>query len=259
VNDDELGAVVRALRHRRGWRQSDLATRARVSATLVRSVERGHCERVSLSAIRRVARALDLRLRWDAGYRGAELARLRDADHAACAELIMRRLRELGWVVRAEVSFNHYGDRGRIDLIAFHAPTGTLLVVEIKTVISDVQGLLGGMDVKERVAATVARSIGFRPRRVVPMLVIVEGTTNRRRLREHASLFSRFGCRGRSAAAWLRSPTADPGIALLVLAKLPNRRLSAIRRAGRQRVRLTRTALSTTPATGRPAPAWQDA
>ena len=160
--------------------------------------------------------------------------------------MLTLRLRELAWIVRPEVSFNYYGDRGRIDLLAFHPPTATLLVVEIKTVIGDVQELLGTMDMKERLAGRVARSPGFRPRAVVSALVVAESTTNRRRLAEHANLFSRFGLRGRQAAAWLRSPVHEtPGLLLLI--RLPNRRTSAVRRAGRQRVRLRRAALGTPP------------
>lgn len=41
------------------------------------------------------------------------------------------------------MSFNHYGDRGRYDILAFHPPTGILLVVEVKTGIGDVQATLG--------------------------------------------------------------------------------------------------------------------
>lgn len=220
-----------------------MATAGHVSAGVVRLIEEGQLERVSLSALRRIAGVLGVRLAWDAGYRGAELARLRDADHAAVAELLMRRLTALGWLVRAEISFNHYGERGRIDLLAFHPPTATLLVVEIKTVIADLQALLGGMDVKERVARQVGRSIGFRAGGVVSALVVLESTTNRRRVAEHAALLSRFALRGRAAWAWLRSPEAPcPGLLLTV--KVPNRNGAALRRAGRQRIRLTAAAPS---------------
>ena len=214
---------------------------AGVSAGVVGFLERGRADRLSVSSVRAVARALDVVLRWETGYRGAELARLRDADHSGCAELVARRLNALDWVTRAEVSFNHYGDRGRIDLVAYHPLTSTLLVIEIKTVIADVQGVLGSLDVKERVAPAAARPLGLRPRHVAAALVAVESTTNRRRLASHPLLFARFGLRGRQAAAWLRHPR-PAGTALLLLVKLPDRNVVSGRRAGRQRVRLQKVA-----------------
>jgi transcriptional regulator with XRE-family HTH domain len=210
MDDAALGASIRALRHRRGWRQADLSRGARVSPSLISALEAGHVDRISLPAVRRVAGALDLRLGWDAGFRGSELARLRDADHARTGELLVRRLERLGWCVNAEVSFNSYGERGRIDILAYHPATRTLLVLEIKTVIVEVQAILGGLSVKQRVAPAVARSLGWRPAAVVPALVVTETTTNRRRLAEHERLFARFTLRGRSGWRGCVHPSARP-------------------------------------------------
>jgi transcriptional regulator with XRE-family HTH domain len=243
VNDAELGGVVRALRHRRGLRQADLAGSAEVSASLVSLLERGHAEALTVRSLRRIALALDLRLGWDAGFRGAELGRLRDAGHARMAEWLTRRLEDFGWTVLPEVSFNHFGDRGRVDLLAFHAATQTLLVIEIKTVIVEIQGLLGSLHVKERVAPNMARSLGWSATRPVPCLVVTETTTNRRRLAAHVRLFARFSLRGKGAVAWLRRPSGIQG-GLLLLVKLPDDNGVSSRRAGRQRVRPPRPPLS---------------
>jgi transcriptional regulator with XRE-family HTH domain len=243
VNDAELGGVVRALRHRRGWRQADLAGRAGVSASLIGLLERGHAEALSVRGVRRIASALDVRLGWDAGYRGAELARLRDADHARLAELLTRRLEEFDWTVVPEVSFNHFGDRGRVDLLAFHPSTQTLLVIEIKTVIAEIQALLGTLHVKERVAPNVARSLRWTATRAIPCLIVADSTTNRRHLAAHARLFARLNLRGKGAVAWLRRPDGAPD-GLLLFVKLPDRIGADVRRAGRQRVRLSTAPLS---------------
>ena len=237
MDDPALGASIRALRHRRGWRQADLAQRARVSPSVIVLVESGRLERVSLRCIRRVAAALDLRLAWDAGFRGAELARLRDADHAGLGEVMMRLLERFGWIVLPEVSFNHYGERGRIDILAYHAASRTLLVVELKTLIVDVQATLGATSVKQRVAPRVAQERGWRPEAVTPALVVLATTTNRRRLADHERLFARFTVRGRAASAWLRTPTGAPD-GLLILLNLSNRNHTDVRRAGRRRVRV---------------------
>jgi len=250
VNDAELGGIVRALRHRRGWRQTDLAGKAGVSASLIGLLERGRADALSVRGIRRIGSALELRLGWDAGYRGAELARLRDADHARLAEWLTRRLETFGWTVVPEASFNHYGDRGRIDLLAFHPATETLVVVEIKTVIAEIQDLLGALDTKARIAPAVARSLGWRAARVVPFLVVAETTTNRRRLTTHTRLFARLTVRGKSAGAWIRRPQEAPS-GLLLLLKLPDHNQVGVRRAGRQRVRLRNASVSVDPSHGR--------
>ena len=236
MDDAALGAAVRALRQRRGWRQADLAARAGVSASLIGLLESSGAERVSVRALRRIARALDLRLGWDAGSRSQELARLRDADHARLGELLARRLEAFGWVLVAEASFNHYGERGRIDILAFNPNTNALLVVELKTVVVDVQATLGGLSVKSRVAPFVARGFGWRSSNVVPGLVIADTTTNRRRITEHDRLFARLGLRGRSALHWLQQPVGRPD-GLLIALKAPNPNPVDARRAGRQRVR----------------------
>jgi transcriptional regulator with XRE-family HTH domain len=252
MNDSELGGVVRALRHRRRWRQVDLARAAGVSQTVVSDVERGRVWSMRVETIRRLVTALDIRLSWDAGYRGAELERLRDADHARVGERVANRLAAYGWLFAAEVTFNVYGDRGRIDLLAFHPSTRTLLVIEVKTVIADIQSVLGSLDQKRRVASGVARSRGWRPSVIVPMLAVLDGTTNRRRIALHQRLFGGLTLRGRSALAFLRRPTraerSPEGILLFV--KLPPMRGGTGRRAGRQRMRLPAGRLSTNRASG---------
>jgi hypothetical protein len=218
----------------------DLAGSAGVSASLVGLLERGHAETLSVRGIRKISAALDLRMGWDAGYRGPELARLRDSDHAQLAEQVTKRLQTSGWTVVPEASFNHYGDRGRIDLLAYHPATHTLVTVEIKTVIAEIQELLGGLNTKSRVAPLLARALGWKAARAIPILVVAESTTNRRRLAAHSRLFTGLTLRGRSATAWIQRPEGTPR-GLLVLAKLPYRKGISGRRAGRQRVRLPQT------------------
>jgi transcriptional regulator with XRE-family HTH domain len=258
MDDAALGRGIRMLRHRRGWRQTDLALRAGVSATAVGLIERGEAERLSLRTVRRVASAVGLRLGWNLGAGAAGLARLADADHARCTDFLMRRLAANAWLTRAEVSFNEYGDRGRIDVLAFHPASGILLVIEIKTLIIDAQELLGGLDVKRRVGIRLARSLGWPARTVVPMLAVLTTTTNRRRVAEHPHLFGRFGVRGRRAGAWLRHPGPLDG-GLLIMVNAPDRKHSDLRRAGRQRVRRPTPRASVDPPPEPPISASQNA
>ena len=137
-----------------------------------------------------------------------------------------------------EVTFSRYGERGSIDILAWHAATGTLLVIEIKTVIVDVQSLLAGLDRKVRNAPFIARERGWQPQAVVPVLIVLEGTTARRRIAEHPALFARFALRGRAGSAWLRNPVGGPAPrGILLMTKLPKARSDDRRRAGRQRIR----------------------
>jgi hypothetical protein len=181
---------------------------------------------------------LDIELR----VPGGDAARLLDADHARVQSAWAAVLRENGWQVDVEVTFNHYGERGSIDLLAWHRDECILLVCEVKTTIVDAQALLAGIDRKVRVASVLARERGWRPSAVVPALIIREGSTARRRLADHAALFARYAVTGRAAMAWVRNPagrTLPTG--LLAFHELSDVRSGDRRRAGRQRIRLPKT------------------
>lgn len=233
-----LANAVRHLRHQRGWRQLDLARHAGTSRQVVSKIERGLFTEIPLRTVERITAALeasvDLTVRW----RGAELDRLTDATHARLAETTLRLFTTLGWDPRVEVSFNHYGDRGRVDVLAMHTATSTLAVVELKSAIGDMQDLLGRLDVKVRLGPMLADSVGWpRPRRVVPVLVIGESRAARRVIRDHDAVFRRFDVRGRQAWAWLRRPAmARPApTGLLWFVNLPRAHRSGTRRVERVR------------------------
>lgn len=235
MDERRIGQSVRALRHRVGWRQSDLAARAGVSQPVVSRVEAGRWDRLPWSTLLRVCSEAGLRLSPDGRWRGGELARLLDAAHAALQDRLKRRLEAIGWVAAAEVTYSRYGERGSVDLLAWHPPTGLLLVVEVKSSIADVQGLLRPLDAKVRLASAIARDRGWVPRGAVACLAVADTTTNRRRIGEHPALFSRFAIRGRAAVNWLRRPFAPvPG--LLVFLNTPSSPRGNAGRVGRVRV-----------------------
>ncbi len=239
MTDVQVGRALRALRHRRGLRQSDVARLSGVSRTIVSELESGRAGQLRLDRLRAVAAALGASLRVSVEWHGAGLARLLDADHAELQAAWSARLERLGWLVRAEATFSRYGERGSIDLLAFHPATRVLLVVEIKTGVYDIQDLLSVLDRKVRLAPPIARQAGWRPAAVMPFLVLPGDTTTRRRLAAVAPLFTRFAVRGRPALSWLRAPTAQPpAVGLLVMTEVPDARHTDRRRAGRQRIRL---------------------
>jgi hypothetical protein len=92
-----------------------------------------------------------------------------------------------GWEVAVEVSFSIWGERGSIDVLAFHQDTGTLLVVEVKSVVRDSQAAILGLDRKARLAPRIATDRGW-PATVAAKLLVVSG---RRRLGDVSDGFER--------------------------------------------------------------------
>lgn len=207
--------ALRRLRIRRRWRQHDLGARAGLSRDPVSRAECGQLDGMTVGTLSRLADALGATLVIEIRWQGAALDRLIDREHAHLQEAAARRLASRGWSVQVEVSFNHYGDRGSCDLVAWHTPTRTLLVIEVKSQLGNLQDLLHRLDLKTRLGPLLARQLGWpAPQAVVRGLVIAEDRTARRIVVRHAALFSGFGMRGRAAHAWLRSPSA-PVIGLL--------------------------------------------
>lgn len=239
MNDVHVGRVVRALRHRLRLTQRELAGRAGCSREALMHVEAGRVGRLSVDSLRAIATALGAEALVVVRYRGAELDRLLDEGHARLQDRWKRRLESYGWTVWVEVSFNHYGDRGRVDLFAWHVGAGVVLIVEVKTVVADLQSLLGSLDVKVRVAPHILRQLGIRVGvgvSVVPVLAVADTSTNRRRIRAHESLFARYALRGSAALAWLRAPRPTRA-GVLLYTSLPKVAGSDLRQPGRQRIR----------------------
>jgi hypothetical protein len=184
-------------------------------------MERDELSGATFGAVERVVSPLGAYVQMQLVWQGERLDRLLDADHAALQEAVVRLLEAAGWLVRVEVSFNHFGDRGRYDVLAFYPRLRVLLVVEIKTAVGDVQETLGRLDLKVRLARQVAGELGWEASPVVPALILLDHRTPRRHVQQHAALFRRFAVRGRTARAWLRRPRPDDS-GLLLFMKLPN-------------------------------------
>lgn len=204
-----LGLSYRALRLRRRWRQADLASAAQVSRWVVSLVERGRLNDAPVGSIARMAAALDadldVRLRW----RGEGLDRLLDQAHAALVERVVELLQGLSWETAVEVSFSKWGERGSIDVLARHAATEIVLVVEVKSVVPDSQAMLHALDRKARLAPEIAHDRRWACRHVARLVVVGESSTSRRRI---ASLGATYGVAlpavGWAVRRWLGAPTA---------------------------------------------------
>ena len=233
MNAERLGRLARTLRVRHRLTQVALANRAGVSRRAVSTLERGQLGSLRLEHVETLLTALGARLDLRVFWNGPELDRMLDEAHAALGGAVKRRLERWGWLVRVEVSFSRYGERGRVDLLAFHPGTGTLVVIELKTDLVDVQALLGSLDVKTRLARGIAERFGWQVRTVVPAIVWLEHSATRKRLARVSTLFDAYSLRGRSAITWLRQPSTPPPGGLMWFAARPG-----VRRSGpRERVR----------------------
>ncbi|HEY2917341.1 MAG TPA: helix-turn-helix transcriptional regulator [Candidatus Limnocylindrales bacterium] len=207
MDGQRLGATLRAVRIQRGLRQLDVAGRAGVSDATVSRIERGHLGPITFETVEAVAAALEVRLDHRARTRGGELDRLMDARHASLGEWVIGFLAEHGWVIRPEASFSVYGERGSIDVLAWHPVSGALLAVELKTAIVDIGDLLSTLDRKRRLAPGVARSLGWQPDLVGVWLAIGDGATNRRRVASYAgALRAALPDDGNRLRRWLHEP-----------------------------------------------------
>jgi transcriptional regulator with XRE-family HTH domain len=237
-----LGHAYRALRLRRRWRQVDLGANAGVSPSAISRLERGRVDEVSVATLRKVAEALeaslDVRLRWN----GEGLDRLLDEAHAGLVERLVQRLLTDGWLADVEVSFAIRGERGSIDVLGYHAPTGMVLVTEIKSVVPDSQATIAGVDRKARLGPEIARSRGWTCRGVARLLVVGDSSTSRRRIEELSMTYrAAFPRTGREVIRWLRAPDGPmAGLLFLPYSRGVHGRktitgMQRVRRAGSER------------------------
>jgi hypothetical protein len=225
MDDQRLGAAFRRLRVGQRLRQTDLSTRAGVPRKVVVAVEAGRLENVPFGQIRSIARALGGRFDGQLLWRGGELERLLNRGHARMHEAVIRWLGELGgWIALPEVSFAFDRDRGIIDILAWHAASRSLLIIELKTRIVDVSALMGTMDIRRRVAWRIAREQGWDPATVSIWVVVAPTRTNARILAEHhAALRAKFPADGRSMRRWLARPDgAIAGLSFLPQVRVGN-------------------------------------
>ena len=153
-------------------------------------------------------RAVDARLTLELRWHGAALDRRLDERHAALSDDATEWLRDLGWAVAVEVTYSPYGERGSVDILASRADLGTCLVVELKTEIVSIEELVRRLDAKSRLGGTIHfERAGWRPRQVARLVIVLEGSTNRRRVGRHAqALDTAFPDRTDRVRTWLRNP-----------------------------------------------------
>ena len=176
---------------------------------MVGRIEVGNADAIPVGKLYRVAGALGARTDLRLGWNGEALDRLLDRDHAGLVEAAAERLQSFGWEVAAEVTFWIRGERGSVDLLAWHSSSRVTVVIEVKSVVPDIQAMLTSLDRKSRLAIEIARTRGWSPTAAGRLLVIGEGRTARRRVDMHAATFvAEYPDRGPAVRGWLRVPNA---------------------------------------------------
>ena len=204
----DLGRAVREARLATGWAQEELSERASVSRSLIAKVESGRGN-VTLASVAAVCDALGIRaaLRLETPFLADRRSQLEPA-HARGVAYVQRCLERDGWRVAREVEIYHGRSRGWIDLLALHPDTEALLVIEYKTELRDIGLVERTLAWYERSAPEAAGRLGWRPRSVASVLLMLASEANEIRLAENRfALAGPFPVR----APELRRRLVDPG------------------------------------------------
>ena len=206
----QIADVVREARELIGWTQRELAERARTSHTTIWRLEHASSNHLDLAAIERVLSALGVRatLQMDARHL-EDRRRQQDGVHARLTGFVARRLERVGWLTRTEVPIGDGVPRGWIDLLAFRQADAALVVEESKSDIVDMGGLQRSVAFYEREASAAARALGWRPRHVVVVVVVLDSVAVARRLIENRDIARRaFPERADELGSWIDDPAA---------------------------------------------------
>jgi len=212
MQDEQVGRLFRTVRIQRGLRQRDIAAVVGCSQRWIAEIELGRFDAMPVGTVRRVGDMLEIRVLLDAWWRRGDGGRLLDAVHATIVERTLLALKGAGWVVQPEWSFNHFGERGSVDIVAWHEATRTLLLIEVKSRIGDVQELLHTFDRKVRIAPELlAKERGWHALRVATLLVAGDSRAARTVVERHATTFDAvWPDRTIVAKRFVERPEAEP-------------------------------------------------
>jgi transcriptional regulator with XRE-family HTH domain len=228
VDDQRIGASLRALRLRRHLRQKDVTVAAGIPRGVAILIESGRLDRVRFGDIRRYAASLGARFDGSVLWQGAGLDRMLNHGHARLHEAMTTWLAAIGgWIAVPEVSFSFNGERGVIDVVAWHPASRTMLLIELKTRIVDINDLMMSMDIRGRLAQRIAQERGWAPLAIGLWVVVAPGRTNTRVLADHATVLrAKFPDDGRVMRRWLVKPSGN----IAALSFMPQVRLGDLGR-----------------------------
>lgn len=207
-DDLRIGLAIRLSRERKGRRQLDVAEEVGVTRQCVSLLERGQLGSFSVHTVRAIAAAVGIDLPFAPRGRGAQLDRLIDEEHSSMVDEVVRRLAVEGWEAMVEFSFNDFGDRGSVDILAWHAERRALLVIETKSRLANLGETCRALDIKARVVPRLAaQARGWRAEAVGVVLVVQESSRERAAVARREAIFSTsFPVRALGLREWLRRP-----------------------------------------------------
>jgi transcriptional regulator with XRE-family HTH domain len=183
VDSGRFGRALKAIRLTARETQRAVARRAGVSQTLYSRVERGRLASVNVTTLARIASSLDAELVLDLRYQGGRIDRLIDRAHAAIVEHVVAHLKSAGWESVVEYSFNVFGERGSVDILAWHALTLRLVPGESQ------------------------RDFGWDAIAVGRIVVVPGSTETRNILGRHRAIFdSSLPANSMDVRSWIRDP-----------------------------------------------------
>ena len=185
MTDIQVGRVLRALRRRLRLTQRQLGERAGVSQQTISLIERGHCAKLSGETMQRVFAAVDARWEPTVSWRGGALDRLLDEAHARLTAVVVERLRAAGWQVAVEATYNEFGERGSIDILAGRRDVSAALMVEVKSDLTVIEATVRKADEKTRLVrgSLCRKRFGYMPSNVGRLLILPATDSARRRVR----------------------------------------------------------------------------
>jgi transcriptional regulator with XRE-family HTH domain len=206
-----IGNTFRAIRVELHLRQTDVGACAGVSQQTVSKLECGRFGGLTVDAYCRIAEVLDADVHLAPHWRGSKLDRLLDRRHALLQNRTVETLAEIGWEVYTEQSFNHFGDRGSVDVLGWRPDLRALLIVEIKSEITSLEETLRRIDVKARTYPKIAwKERGWAPLMVGVAIVLPDATAHRDLLRRHSALISAsLPARTLAVRRWVTEPAGD--------------------------------------------------
>lgn len=215
-----IGSSIKSTRQAFGWSEREFAGRLGTNQAAVQRLEAGTQLHLDVRLATAALDLLGIRVTIDANPIG--LAGRRDQHdliHARCSGYVARQLTQRGWEVRTEVEIGAGRFRGWIDVLAYRASDGALLMIEIKTEIDDFGRVLRSVGWYVRSSRDAARAVGWRPRVIVPVVIALATVETDARITMNADLI-RNDLPGRAdpLRAWIDDSSAQrptPTIALI--------------------------------------------
>jgi transcriptional regulator with XRE-family HTH domain len=185
-----FGSSIRTIRDALGMSQRELGRRVSRSQPYVSAVENGRTPGLRLSDAEKLCEAVGATLVFGVDaplLLGA--ARQHDLVHARCLAHVCRRLKSGDWLTEREVEIGEPRRPGWIDILAFHPSNATLLVIEVKTAITDLGELERQIGWYEREAVSAGRRLGWRARSIGAAVLLLSTVANDDVLRRNRAAF----------------------------------------------------------------------